>query len=169
MRVENEDLERAVVYQFIDALSQVNFDQSLKFQSLRSPPEPDALVTIDGKPLYLEVAHIYGSKADAKVILGRTGRAAPSENQRRENRQVPLNRRIIDPLNLILSKKAEKEYVGTPVWLVIRSATILWSRSDFVQNWPCIVVPRESPFEAIWLLCGPRSDFGLLRLDGRIE
>lgn len=160
---EKRDLETAAVNEFSDALAGESAGR-LRLLELREPPEPDALCDLDGRPLYVEVGHVYGTGSDAKVLLGRTGRSAATRDERMRSAMVSLDRRFIAPLNRLLREKAGKVYAAAPVWLLIRSAHPLWSLRDFRDHQSAIAVPSAHPFEQIWLLCGPRSSHGALRL-----
>jgi hypothetical protein len=76
----------------------------------------------------------------------------------------PLGARILDPLNEILQKKTAKTYPIGPIWLLIRSAHPLWRWADFAELQADILVPVNHPFDQIWLLCGPKASFGVLRI-----
>ena len=138
------------------------------FVELRQPPEPDALCAFNGSDLYIEVGHIYGAVSDAKRLLGREGHVSPTKEHEISARLTPLNARLLNPLNSLLKKKASKIYIRknseTDVWLLIRSAFPLWNQSNFEEYREQIHIPDSHKFEQIWLLCGPRASFGLLRL-----
>lgn len=173
MTSEKHSLEIGALNQFAEALAPVLGEGRFTFDRLLKPPEPDALCFIDGQPLHIEVAHVYGTQSDVKKLLGRTGKSAPTQAQQMLSARVPLDGcpgtdgrllRLLTPLNNLLSDKATKKYQTSRVWLLVRSAFPLWSIVDFVENQACIEVPAEHPFERIWLLCGPRASCGLLRL-----
>ncbi len=162
---EKYDLEIAALNQFADALAGLWGERRFAFRELRSPPEPDALCVLDGRPLHVEVGHFYGTQSDAKQLLGRQGKSAATAHEMRQSALVPLDVRLLTPLNRLLADKATKSYHAPRVWLLIRSAFPLWELAEFRAHQADIAVPTKHPFEQIWLLCGPRSDAGLLRLD----
>lgn len=164
MSSEKRDLETGALSQFSDALAILWGEARFAFHELRDPPEPDGLCSLDGKPLHVEVGHFYGTPSDAKRLLGRTGKSAPTPEEQLLSCLVPLDARLLTPLNRLLTEKATKTYQTSRVWLLIRSAFPLWSHSDFEEHQPSIAIPRQHPFEQIWLLCGPRASFGVLRL-----
>lgn len=173
MTSEKHGLEIGALNQFAEALVPVLGEGRFTFGRLLKPPEPDALCFLDGQPLHVEVAHIYGTQSDVKQLLGRRGKAAPTQAQRMLSARVPLGGcagtdgrllRLLTPLNDRLSDKATKKYQTSRVWLLVRSASPLWTKADFVENKACIAVPAQHPFEKIWLLCGPRTFSGLLQL-----
>lgn len=164
MSTEKQGLERGAITEFSEALALLSPQVNLVFHELREPPEPDGFCSLDGESLYVEVGHIYGTESDAKRLLGRTGRSAPTKKQMLQASLTPLDQRVLVPLNKLLAEKATKNYTADRVWLLIRSGFPLWSVSDFEGHRPKIAVPSAHSFEQIWLLCGPRASFGLLRL-----
>ncbi|WP_031434482.1 hypothetical protein [Methylomarinum vadi] len=111
---EKQSLERGAIEKFAKAYSH-EFKRNLHFMNLLEPPMPDGICLLDNKQIYLEVSHVYGTESDAKQLLGRKGRSAPTEGDILASRMIPLNHRIIGPLNRLLRQKAEKEYEGSPL------------------------------------------------------
>ena len=164
MSSEKCGLETGALNQFSDALAVMWGEARFAFHELRDPPEPDGLCSLDGQSLHVEVAHFYGTRSDTKQLLGRTGKSAPTPEEQLLSRLVPLDARLLTPLNCLLADKATKTYQTSRVWLLIRSAFPLWNFNDFQENKRNIAIPSQHPFEQIWLLCGPRASFGVLRL-----
>lgn len=164
MSNEKHGLETGALNQFSDALAVLWGEGRFTFHELRNPPEPDGFCSLDGQPLHVEVGHFYGTQSDAKQLLGRKGKSAPTSEEQLLSSLVPLDARLLTPLNRLLADKATKTYQSSRVWLLIRSAFPLWSQDDFKEYQADIAIPTAHPFEQIWLLCGPRSSFGLLRL-----
>lgn len=164
MTSEKYHLETGALNQFVKALDSVFGEGRFLFKRLLNPPEPDALCYFDGQKLHVEVAHIYGTESDVKKLLGRTGKSAPTLEQQKRSAMVPLNMRLITPLNNLLADKAIKKYQTSRVWLLVRSAFPLWSIDDFIENQAQIKIPATHPFEKIWLLCGPQASFGVLQI-----
>jgi len=164
MSAEKDGLETGAISQFVEAFCSRTGEDTLQFIELRKPPEPDGYCLLYGQPLYIEVGHFYGTLSDVKRLLGRTGRATPTENQKLLSTMVPLDRRLLEPLNTLLAEKARKTYSASRVWLLIRSASPLWDHNDFEQHINSIVVPERHPFEQIWLLCGQTSSAGSIRI-----
>lgn len=162
---EKSALERAAVEQFAEIFSAQTCRGSLQFHTLLPPPQADAHCSLGGTDIFVEVAHIYGTDADARLILGRTGYDEPSREEQLQSSLVPLNFRVISRLNTVLAQKSKKTYASSPVWLVVRNGFPLWRDTDFQRHRKQIALPSPHPFAEIWLLCGPRSDFGLMRLD----
>lgn len=165
MSAEKQGLETGALTQFSEALASKIGTGRFAFKELRDPPEPDSLCSLDGKPLYVEVGHIYGTLSDVKKSLGRTGKSAASEEQKLLSRLTALDARLITPLNSLLESKATKTYSSSRVWLLIRSAFPMWSLEDFKAYQANIIVPEVHPFEQIWLLCGVQASAGILLLD----
>ena len=164
MLPEKEHLEIGALTQFSLALETELGAGRFSFRELRKPPEPDGLCSLDSSPLYVEVGHIYGTQSDVKQLLGRTGKSVASQDQKSLSAMVPLDARLLMPLNRLLAEKATKIYSASPVWLLIRSAFPLWELEDFKAHRNNILVPESHPFEQIWLLCGAQASAGVLRL-----
>lgn len=164
MASEKRGLETGALNQFSEALAILWGEARFAFHELRDPPEPDGLCSLEGQLLHVEVGHFYGTKSDAKQLLGRTGKSAPTPEEQLTSCLVPLDARLLTPLNRLLADKATKIYQTSRVWLLIRSAFPLWDLSDFEEHQTSIAVPPQHPFEQIWLLCGPRASFGVVRL-----
>lgn len=164
MHNEKQKLEISALNQFSEALAAVLGEGRFVFHELRNPPQPDGYCSFDGQPLHVEVGHIYGTRSDAKRLLGRTGKSAAKPAEIMNARMVPLDAKLLRPLNELLADKATKTYQASRVWLLIRSAFPLWTIDDFKGHQAVIRIPQPHHFEQIWLLCGPRVDFGVLRL-----
>ena len=160
---EKNALEQGTIEKFADAYVKEAMGM-LQFVELAEPPFADGICNLDGKKIFIEVGHIYGTTSDIKQLLGRTGFSAPTDEESLKSRLIPLNHRLIQPLNRLLEKKGNKKYKGSPVWLLIRNGMPIWAKEEFQEYYHEILVPDEHPFEQIWLLCGPRSDCGVLKL-----
>jgi len=161
---EKEALEESAVLEFCNAYKEAEHGEISFIRSLQ-PPYPDTLCIKNGTELHIEVGHIYGTIGDTKLLLGREGNSAPSTQELSLSTMLPLNKRFIYPLNSLLAKKSKKNYKGNSIWLIIRSGNLLWNRDEFEKHINEILLPNIHPFDQIWLLCGPRSDFGIMRLD----
>lgn len=137
------------------------------------PSRPDISCHLDGKPLDLEIAHLYASTSEAKIltreIIEQFQRKSKGQDldpttlvQTSDKEQELLNylsdliemdsqKRLITALSRILSSKSQKTYDSPRVWLVIRNASPLWKSEDFKQCIPHFKTPNH-PFEQIWLL-----------------
>ena len=139
-------------------------EPSIHFQFVEflAPPMPDTRCTADGRDVYVEVTHFYGTDADARYMLGRNGRAAPTKDEQIRSACIPLHSRLLLPLNERLEIKATKTYPVSPVWLVIRNGLPLWQEEDFREHLDEIVIPKIHTFQRIVLLCGTRNWFGMI-------
>ena len=125
---------------------------------------PDATCRIGNTEIDLEIAHLYGSDIDAQRLLGRNRRVPFTEETLKEQRLIPLNLRIPNELNSILKSKSKKTYETERVWLVIRNGYPLWNKEDFENYKSEIILPKEHPFEKIWLVCDSRGYSGLIEI-----
>ncbi|MBU8920937.1 MAG: hypothetical protein KOO63_03655 [Bacteroidales bacterium] len=161
---EKEELERWAVLEFAKLFTAKANRGALQFVELLKPPSPDALCHLDKSDLFVEVAHVYGTETDAKMALGREGKSAPDPRVHNANAMISFDQRVIGPLNILLKKKAGKTYDKSPVWLLVRSGFLLMDFDDFSLYQDSIAVPKNHPFEEIWLLCGKTSDSGAIQL-----
>lgn len=60
---EKHALEIGAVTEFSEALVSEIGAGRFVFDRLLNPPMPDALCSFDGQPLYVEIAHLYGTKS----------------------------------------------------------------------------------------------------------
>ncbi len=160
---EKNVLEQSAIENFADAYVKET-NTILQFVELTEPPFADSICNLDGNKIFIEVSHIYGTTSDAKQLLDRIGFSTSTDAENLKARLIPLNHRLIKPLNRLLEKKSIKKYEGSPVWLLIRNAMPIWAKEEFQAYYHEIFVPDEHPFEQIWLLCGPDSESGILKL-----
>jgi len=127
------------------------------------PTKPDCSCFLDGERLDLEIAHLYGTEAEAMAILGRD----LSEQTRHELALMDHDRqdeRLLNALNRILAAKAQKTYKSDRVWLVIRNANSLWTKTDIDNLQHRIEVPGGHPFEQIWMVADMKGGSGIVQL-----
>jgi hypothetical protein len=127
------------------------------------PRKPDVSCYLNDSKLDLEIAHIYGSEAEAKLILGREADEKMLAALHHLT-QLPVNSRLIAALNAVLNSKAQKNYHTQRVWLVLRNMNSLWQQSDFEKHRQQIVLPHAHPFEQIWLLGDAKGRSGVMQL-----
>ncbi|PTY38820.1 hypothetical protein BGP77_10195 [Saccharospirillum sp. MSK14-1] len=127
------------------------------------PDKPDVSCFLDGERLDLEIAHLYGSEAEAMAILGRDLSDA-TVRELAELNASDTDGRLLRALNRILAMKAEKTYNSDRVWLVIRNANPHWSRTDIEALQHHISVPDGHPFEQIWLVADMYASSGIVQL-----
>lgn len=127
------------------------------------PAKPDVSCYLDGERLDLEVAHLYGSEAEAMAILGRPlGPNTLSALQALE--QTDASARMFAALERIIWQKAQKYYLSQRVWLVIRNTHPVWHAKELESVWRGRPMPASLPFEQIWLMPDFRGDLPLLQL-----
>jgi hypothetical protein len=129
------------------------------------PSKPDISCHLDGEPLDLEIAHLYASASEAKIltqeiILQTQGTEAAVNANDKELEllnyladlvEMDSKLRLETALTRLLTNKAEKTYDSPRVWLVIRNASPLWKSKEFEQCIEGFNMPKN-PFEQIWLL-----------------
>lgn len=116
------------------------------------PAKPDVTCHLEGEKLDLEIAHVYGSEAEAIQILGHY----IDENTTTELQQLQTIRgahnRLLSALNRILLNKSKKTYLTQKVWLVLRNAHPAWTASKIKALRTEITVPDNHPFDQIWII-----------------
>lgn len=169
-------LERDAAKHFLRLYEQM-YQTPMRNISHNEPSRPDISCHLDGKPLDLEIAHLYASASEAKIlsreivaqvqghkipiepsdILETSDILEPSDKEREllnylsDLIEMSSQQRLITALTRILNSKSQKYYDSPRVWLVIRNASPLWQTKDFQQCMQHFQIPR-SPFEQIWLL-----------------
>lgn len=154
---QKENLEYYAVINFI---SEYNLTHKKKLHFVRQskkPPNPDTVCLHHKKEIGIEVAHTYGSGAEAAIRLGNRNSEDFPKTLHQKRRITPVDIRALNSLNAIMTKKATKTYDISPTWLLIRNGFPLWSLSDYRKNKKDIFVPKETPFRQIWLLCDENS------------
>ncbi len=127
------------------------------------PNKPDVSCYLNGDRMDLEIAHIYGSEEEAKLILGREANIRTLEALHRLT-QVPVGDRLLTALNTVLASKSVKTYHSDRVWLVIRNANPLWSAEDLKLCLHRVSLPSAHPFEQIWVIGDMAGESGILQL-----
>lgn len=127
------------------------------------PKKPDVSCYLGPDQLDLEIAHLYGSEAEAMLLLGRDLGEHTWQYLRELNLAQP-DERLLTALNRLLASKAQKDYHSERVWLVIRNMNPLWTRDDFLRQLPQIHLPDGHAFEQVWLVADFRGETGLVRI-----
>ncbi len=127
------------------------------------PNKPDVSCFLNGDRLDLEIAHLYGTEAEAMAILGRDISLATRQELALMDHDH-TDDRLLHALNRILAAKARKTYNSERVWLVIRNANSLWSKEDIEAMQHRIQVPGGHPFEQIWMVADMKADSGIVQL-----
>lgn len=129
------------------------------------PSKPDISCHLDGKPLDLEIAHLYASASEAKILTHELIEQVQGKQELKDSSdkdsellryltdliEMDSQQRLATALKHILINKAMKSYDSERVWLVIRNASPLWQADDFKCCIDHFQMP-ENPFEQIWLL-----------------
>jgi len=128
------------------------------------PSKPDISCHLDGQSLDLEIAHLYASVSEAKLLTREISeQVSPDDDLKPSDKELELTRylselmaidsrqRLNTALGHILQRKAEKHYDSERVWLVIRNASPIWQAKDFNACIPLLSL-QTNPFEEIWLL-----------------
>lgn len=126
------------------------------------PMRPDVSCSLEGEKLDLEIAHLYGSEAEAMAILGRD--LTDQTKQELHSLDQEADERLLKALNRILENKAGKRYNSDRVWLVIRNAHPQWKKEDIKGLIGHISVPESHPFEKIWMVGDMDGESGIVRL-----
>ena len=128
------------------------------------PANPDVSCRFEGKLLNLEIAHLYGSEAEAMQILGRELSEKTREALRELDKVADPHSRLLQALNRILANKSHKHYKTSRVWLVIRNTHPAWGAGEirFLQH--NIAVPAHHPFEQIWMVGDMQGKTGIVQL-----
>lgn len=127
------------------------------------PKKPDVSCYLGRDRLDLEIAHLYGSEAEAMLLLGRD-LGDKTWHYLQELTTTHPDDRLLTALNRILGNKAQKNYHSKKVWLVIRNMNPLWTRRDFLQRLDRIHLPEQHPFEAVWVVADFQGVSGLVRI-----
>jgi hypothetical protein len=128
-----------------------------------SPPEPDFLVRLGRDLVGLEVAHIFGSERDARLLLGRSQAHEQTREARLDHSTMPVNVRLREDLARVLNKKASKRY-PRPTLLALRNTHPVWGGEACLDQVRGLVIPSGHRFSEIWLVCDPWGKSGLLQL-----
>lgn len=114
------------------------------------PSKPDISCHLEGKPLDLEIAHLYASANEAK-LLSHADIEQVLFNYLSDLNELDSPECLNTALTRLLLSKAQKQYDSPRVWLVIRNASPLWQTEDFKNCIKHFHMP-DNPFEQIWLL-----------------
>ncbi len=127
------------------------------------PARPDVSCYYNDQKLDLEIAHLYGSEAEAMHILGRE-LSQQTHQELLALMRVPAEQRMLAALNRIIANKAAKHYDSKRVWLVIRNANPLWHRAAMLTHCAKLHMPKAHPFEQIWMVGDFQGKSGILPL-----
>lgn len=128
------------------------------------PNKPDVSCELEGQRLDIEIAHLYGSEAEAMKILKRNLTEKTREALQEQARCSSVHDRLLSALNRILENKAQKHYKTERVWLVIRNAHPAWTAEEITLLRDNIHVPDGHPFEQIWIVADYQAKSGIVCL-----
>jgi hypothetical protein len=127
------------------------------------PAKPDVSCYLEQQRLDLEIAHLYGSEAEAMKILGRELKGGTLDALQSLT-QFPVAERLLQALDRLIQNKAQKSYDSEKVWLVIRNAHPDWHAQELEQTPQLLQIPAQHPFEQIWLVADMTGQTGLVPL-----
>ena len=127
------------------------------------PRRPDVSCYYDSQRLDLEIAHLYGSEAEAMHILGRE-LSQQTHQELLALLRLPVEQRMLESLNRIICNKAQKYYDSQRVWLVIRNANSLGQREYMLAHCDKLHFPKQHPYEQIWVVGDMLGISGILPL-----
>ncbi len=128
------------------------------------PAKPDVSCFLEGERLDLEIAHLYGNEKEAMWLLGKELDDKAQQELSFLNEKHEVHERLLTALNRILSNKSTKSYKSKRCWLVIRNFHPSWNSEIIRESCAQINVPKEHPFEQIWLIGDLKGESGLVRL-----
>ena len=147
--LEKRLLERDAARLFMRRYEQ-DFGEPMRHIWHNEPSKPDISCYFQGKPLDLEIAHLYATSEEAKHVRDRDNTDLLWHYLAELIAVDPCDR-LKAALLRLLHSKAQKHYDSARVWLVIRNVSPLWARSDLL-NIAMEFDETEHPFEQIWLL-----------------
>ncbi|WP_127022308.1 hypothetical protein [Rheinheimera mangrovi] len=127
------------------------------------PAKPDVSCYLEQQRLDLEIAHLYGSEAEAMKILGRELKGGTLDALQSLS-HFPVAERLLQALDKLIMNKAQKSYDSEKVWLVIRNAHPDWHAEELEQTPHLLQIPSKHPFEQIWLVADMTGQAGLVPL-----
>ena len=144
---------------------QSQYQVPVSFVAHNVPQKPDVTCRVGERVLDIEIAHLYGSQAEAQLILGRSLDEKTQTELELLEAEQNTDERLVKALNSILANKAQKHYDSALVWLVIRNANPQWERKNIIDNLARITIPQGHPFEQIWLIGDFHGHTGLVPLE----
>lgn len=161
MRDEKTLLEEAAISWFINQYEMI---YGVKYEVLEHYGEsdiskPDFILKSAHQEIAVEVTHLFINEKEAQLLLGKA--------QGTNNRQPQIFSDLIKSLNELITKKSGKTYIYNGyVELVIRSASPIFSASDFISKIRHINLNNTERFNHIWLLAQDEelANWSLLRL-----
>ena len=144
-------------------LYQRRYGVSMRHIWHNEPAKPDVSCYFGLQRLDLEIAHLYGSEAEAMQLLGRD--LSPlTRDALAALAEVPTPQRMLAALDRLIRQKAGKSYDSQRVWLVIRNTNPSWRAEQLQHYRQSMTLPKAQPFEQIWLVADYRGDAGIAAL-----
>ena len=141
-------------------LYQRRFGVSMRHIWHNEPAKPDVSCYLEQQRLDLEIAHLYGSEAEAMQLLGRE-LSPQTRDALAALQQIPVQERMLAALDRLIRQKAHKRYDSERVWLVIRNTHPTWHAQQLQGFRQQMTLPKAQPFEQIWLVADYRGEFGI--------
>ncbi len=141
-------------------LYQRRFGVSMRHIWHNEPAKPDVSCYLEQQRLDLEIAHLYGSEAEAMLLLGRE-LSPQTRDALAALQQVPVQERMLAALDRLIRQKTHKSYDSERVWLVIRNTHPVWHAEHLQPFRQTIELPAAQPFEQIWLVIDYRGEHGI--------
>jgi len=156
--------EESALDRFTKEYNRNNSPPIIKREKL-APPQPDYVCTIDGRELGVEVTHLYGSEAEAKVFNS-PGELVLHRHESDSMSTLSLRDRFVPELNRLLEKKAVAHYsFDGDIWLLIRIVEAAWwSRALFEKYKNGVRLPESHPFSQIWFLFDDSETFEIVNV-----
>lgn len=159
--LEKRLLERDAARLFMRRYEQ-DFNEPMRHIWHNEPSKPDISCYFQGKPLDLEIAHLYATSEEAKHVRDRDNTDLIWHYLEELTAVDPCDRLRAALLSLLHSK-AKKHYESDRVWLVIRNVSPIWTRSELL-NVAMTFDETDYPFEQIWLLPDFDGEQPLIRI-----
>lgn len=131
---------------------QAQFNRPVRFVSNNVPQKPDVTCRVGDQRIDIEIAHLYGSQAEAQQILGKSLDSKTQHELSLLEAEGNTDQRLVNALNRILANKASKHYDSDCVWLVIRNVNPQWQRQDIINNLDRLIIPAGHPFKQVWII-----------------
>ncbi|MDF2178269.1 hypothetical protein P2G88_08400 [Aliiglaciecola sp. CAU 1673] len=160
---EKVELEHGAAKQFMRWYER-NTGEKIRHIWHNEPRKPDVSCYLMDERLDLEIAHLYGSEKEAMKILGRELDEKTRKELKALEKYTEPHERLLNALNRILANKSVKQYATKRVWLVIRNAHPAWSAEEIQSLQHCIDVPKQHPFEQIWMVGDMQGQSGIVQL-----
>ena len=160
---EKRNLELSAARRFASIYSR-QYETPAIFLTHNLPAKPDVTCRIGNNKQDIEIAHLYGSEAEAQSILGKPISPSTCDELKLQHAQSNTDDRLVAALNRILQRKAEKHYASDNVWLVIQNAHPHWHGLTIQANLCKVNMPSQHPLSQVWLISSMRNNAQLIRL-----